>query len=463
MPDHRYILQPYKGKDTRYDCPGCGKHREFTRYIDTATGEHLATNVGICNRKVECGYHYAPKKYFADNMQFKPKEYEHTKATRIMQPKPVSCVPIVLFKASLKRYDVNNFVQFLCSLFGNEITTGLIEKYFIGTSKHWCAGASIFWQIDISGQVRTGKIMLYNPATGKRVKEPYDHFYWVHNELRKPDFTPVDYFEPSFYANNPLKEYHLKQCFFGEHILSLPENKSKPVCIFESEKTAIIASVYFREYLCLACGGLDGLSSEKCKVLQGRKVVLYPDLSTPDAKRNCFEVWSEKAIELSRLFPGTRFNVSDLLESKATNIERQQGLDLGDYLIRFDYRAVQQPQQPNAPQPEIKLPQPKETIKEQEIEPPLQTNHSAVIETENIPGPPVPDPWTAEIKELEHFFKTTPLPAGPLSFKPGETIIDITCFIQSHLAGAKNYNGKRVGLPYIDALRALKQYLTPHN
>lgn len=92
----------------------------------------------------------------------------------------------------------------------------------VGTSKYW-EGATVFWQMDYQNRVRTGKIMLYNPATGKRIKEPYNHVTWVHSILHKED-------------------YNLKQCFFGEHLL--PEDKSRPVALVESEKTAIIASYY---------------------------------------------------------------------------------------------------------------------------------------------------------------------------------------------------------------------------
>ena len=64
---HKYTLQPYKGKQTRYTCPKCNKPLQFTRYINTQTNEHLATNVGKCNREVKCGYHYKPGEYFKDN------------------------------------------------------------------------------------------------------------------------------------------------------------------------------------------------------------------------------------------------------------------------------------------------------------------------------------------------------------------------------------------------------------
>lgn len=316
MNEYRYVLEPYKGMSTRYYCPGCQvKEKTFTRYIDTQTGEHIASNVGRCSRESNCGYHYTPKQYFQDhNISFdtdQVKPFNNPKKI-ITQQKPTSFIPIDLFKSSLKSYDTNNFIKFLIGLFGADITSQLISRYFIGTSKHW-PGATLFWQIDTLGKVRTGKIMLYNPITGKRVKNLKPPVYWVHNALKQPEFG-------------------LKQCFFGEHLL---HDNSKPVAIVESEKTSLIASVYFPQFIWIAAGQLNGLNSEKCKVLSGKNVTLFPDL-------NGFEKWSSKAQELSRL---ATFKVSDLLERKATETERSQGLDLADYLIRFDYREFALPEQ----------------------------------------------------------------------------------------------------------------------
>jgi len=91
------------------------------------------------------------------------------------------------FKASLKAYESNHFVSYLIDLFGLEATSALVGKYFIGTSKHW-DGASVFWQIDAKGKVRTGKIMLYSPTTGKRVKEPSNYITWIHTRLNRRSF-----------------------------------------------------------------------------------------------------------------------------------------------------------------------------------------------------------------------------------------------------------------------------------
>jgi len=144
--------------------------------------------------------------------------------------------------------------------------------------------------------------MLYNPKTGKRVKKPNNHISWAHTSLK-------------------LSEFKLRQCFFGEHLL---KDKTKPVAIVESEKTAIIASIYLPKFLWLACGSFTNLSYIKCKLLQERKAVLFPDIKG-------FDKWNSKAKEFG-------FQISDLLECRANKAERENGLDLADYLIRFDYR-----------------------------------------------------------------------------------------------------------------------------
>ena len=90
-----------------------------------------------------------------------------------------------------------------------------------------------------------------------------------------------------------------------------------------------VASVYLPEFIWVSVGSLTNLNVEKCSILKGRTVTLFPDL-------NGFEKWSSKAKELSHL---AIFTVSDLLERKATEAEKKQGLDLADYLIKFNYKA----------------------------------------------------------------------------------------------------------------------------
>ena len=289
--------------NTRHRCPAC-QHREktFTLYVDAYTGAPINNTVGRCNRESKCNYHYTPKQFYTDNnISFDVSQSIKQNFTP-PQAKPTSYIPTDVFKNSLKSHSKNNFVMYLVKLFGVEVASELISKYFIGSSKHW-NGATVFWQIDANGKIRTGKVMLYNATTGKRVKEPFNHIQWAHKLLKSPEFE-------------------LKQCFFGEHLI---KDTSKPIAIVESEKTAIIASVYLPNFIWLAVGSLSNLTFDKCKVLKGHKIVLFPDL-------NGFNKWSNKAKELQSI---TSFVVSDLLERKATDAEKQNGLDIADYLVRF--------------------------------------------------------------------------------------------------------------------------------
>ena len=423
MNEHRYILEPYKGMNTRYRCPYCEANKKFSRYIDTETSEHLHPKVGKCERSDSCGIHYTPKQYFQDNnISFdtpQPKPYHKLKIVTPI-PKIISFIPVEVFKASLKNHEVNNFVKFLINLFGVEVTSELISKYFIGTSKHW-NGATVFWQIDTQGKVRTGKIILYNSITGKRAKNLELPVYWVHKAIKQP-------------------EYELKQCLFGEHLLI---DKIKPVAIVESEKTAIIGSVYLPQFIWLAVGSLTNLNAEKCSILKGRAVTLFPDL-------NGFEKWYTKAKELSHL---TIFTVSDLLERKATEAEKKQGLDLADYLIKFDYRVFQLREQP---EPQLKV---FEQTQLKEIEPVQKLQPVEKINYFTEPETTKPESWEQEINELEKYFKSIALPVTEIKTSEG-TITDINKFINCNFTTAKAQNGKRTFLPYINRLIELKKILT---
>ena len=297
----RYILEKYNGSKTRFDCPKCNGKKTFTKYIDIELNEYLGDHVGRCNKVDKCEYHFKPKQFFADN-----KDYTHVYKPQQMKvappKKPMFTIPIEQLDATLTQYDSNNFALILLKLFDYNDAVKLLTLYEIGTSKKW-GGATIFWQIDANGIVRTGKIMLYNVETNKRVKQPYDHISWVHKDI--------------------LTDTHeLKQCFFGEHLIN--KFKSKPIAIVESEKSAIICSYFLPEYVWLSAGNINGLSIEKFKVLSGRKVVLFPDLNKG------FEIWQQKANEFKHL---AEVSISNYLQRIATKEQQANGLDLADYLI----------------------------------------------------------------------------------------------------------------------------------
>lgn len=180
------------------------------------------------------------------------------------------------------------------------------ENYALGTTQN---KEVIFWQIDTAGKVRTGKIMQYNPLTGRRQKHQSGAIDWVHNKLKKSGILP--------------EEFNLQHGFLGEHLLTLYPDKT--VAIVESEKSALIASAVFSNLVWLAAGNLNGLSIDKCQVLQNRTIILFSDL-------NAFDKWNEKAIQIEKECNCT-ITVSRLLEDIATPGAKANGLDIADFMI----------------------------------------------------------------------------------------------------------------------------------
>ncbi len=294
MKHYRFTLDPGSKK---YFCPNCGRKR-FVRYIDTVTGKLLPGQYGRCDREDSCRYHLKPGKQGFSKQLFRPSS--KNSVAKIIS----SYVPPELLIKSLKQQAKNNFISYLGTLFPSSTVDELVQRYHIGSSDHW-PGATIFWQIDLHGRIRAGKVMLYELLTGKRVKEPFNHVTWVH-------------------CIEKLNPFNLKQCLFGEHLLN--QHPDKPIAITESEKTAVIASGIFPEFIWMATGQKNGLSIQKMLILARHRVILFPDLGV-------YEKWQAKAREIKLRIPTISIATNNLIEITATNGEIEKGLDLADYLI----------------------------------------------------------------------------------------------------------------------------------
>lgn len=308
--DHRYELERYKGMRSRYECPVCHHKGVFVRYIDTETGLYLSPEVGRCNREDKCGYHYTPKQYFDSHPTERPEANIIRHPKHITAPKSIDTIPKQYIIKSLGY--ASDFVRFLLSLFDTDVLESptvvrLMSEYYLGCTK---SGAVIFWQLDWHKRLRGGKIMQYNPETGKRIKNCDGVVNWVHSQLKKSGELP--------------DSWELSQCLFGEHLLL--RRPEATVCLVESEKTAIICSGVMPEYVWLATGGKQNFKAEKCECLKGRKVILYPDLGA-------FEDWKNKGETIARSV-GFSLSVSDVLERIATPEDRESGFDIADYVIK---------------------------------------------------------------------------------------------------------------------------------
>ena len=244
---HRFHLQKYKYAN-KGTCPKCHRPKCFVYYIDEEKEIVFPKYVGRCDHESSCGYHYSPREYFRDNNIATP--WEDTKPcwcqTEETHPKPVSFIDEEIVQSTLGHYSINPLFLYFCKVFGHEETQRLFNKYRVGTASIW-NGATIYWQTDILGRTRGGKVMGYNPNDGHRIKNPQNRISWAHTLLR-------------------LQNFSMKQCFFGEHLLM--DNVTN-VAIVESEKTAMIASHFLPDFIWLATGGKHGcLNNDAIKELE---------------------------------------------------------------------------------------------------------------------------------------------------------------------------------------------------
>jgi hypothetical protein len=326
----RYTLQPWAGPRSRVACPACGKPEEFTRYLDTETGELLPLEFGRCNRESNCGYHANPYtrgpsgQSYAHRAHLDAASLPAAHLSRLLPaahpaPAPLALIPFDLYQASLRHYGRNNLARLLRQHFGWGVAAELLDRFQLGTSSHW-PGACVFWLLDERGRIRGGQVVLYD-ETGHTVKSPRRCTTWAHTALaqhcRKQRQAP-----PSWLAE--YEQHGQKSpCLFG-----LPQLRTapawQPLALVESAKTAMLCTPYFPEFTWLATMGQSYLTAERLASVKGRRITLFPDAGS-------LANWQQRAEKLRD--DGFNIKVSADLENLASPAESAAGLDLADVLL----------------------------------------------------------------------------------------------------------------------------------
>lgn len=358
MENFKYTLDKSSKK---HICPSCNK-RTFVLYVDNETGNYLTENFGKCDRLTNCQYHNAPSKgkkaFYIPFLSLKMvsnKAHKLTDVNGIISIVPnsqilgqtkndcwisewflknslipylsneskyfdtdeIGFVNVVtakepnleitksfhglelLEKMYAEKPQIDNLSEFLKIHFSEEEIFTAKQKYFITGTSHFWSNSTAFWQIDEKEKIHACKIMLYDRFTGERIKKPYNHINWLHNAIKEPNFN-------------------LCQCLFGLHRIT--EDYQKTIAIVESEKTAIIMSIFIPDYIWIATGSKQNLKYELLKPIKKRNIVLFPD-------KGEYIYWLNIATELNAL----RFKiaVSEIIEIS----DYPKGYDLADVYI----------------------------------------------------------------------------------------------------------------------------------
>ena len=253
-----------------------------------------------------------------------------------------------------------------CGYLSYEQMVSAAFRYRLGASKN---GGVIFWQIDNEERIHDGKVVYYNPDC-HRSKQKELHPTWVSTLLkRRMDSLPNDHTSHCLFGLHLIKDQagplrvpaYQNERATGGAVKPLPWRgqrglgfRSKPslgqgglgscdpagepcittICIVEAEKTAVILSELYPDYLWLASGGLGELQPYKFRPLRGRKVVLFPDT---DSDGHTFKRWSDMAQEVMHADfwdDSPPITVSRLLEQRATPEQKARKIDLVD--LKFE-------------------------------------------------------------------------------------------------------------------------------
>ena len=362
-----YFMENFKytfdKSSKKHICPKCNK-RTFVLYIDTETGNYLTDDFGKCDRSTNCHYHKAPSKgkkafcipflllksisdkaykltdvngiisivpnsqileqtkndcwiseWFLKNslIQYLANESKYFSTDEIgfvntitAKEPPPEIVPSfhgleLLDKMYAEKPQIDNLTEFLKIHFSKDDVFKATQNYLITGTNHFWSNSTAFWQIDDKEKIHACKIMQYDRFTGKRIKKPYNHINWLHNAIKEPDFN-------------------LCQCLFGLHRVN--EDYQKTIAIVESEKTAIIMSLFIPDYIWIATGSKQNLKFDLLKPIKKLNIILFPD-------KGDYIDWLKKATELNAL--GFKIAVSELIEQT----EFENGFDLADYYFEF--------------------------------------------------------------------------------------------------------------------------------
>ena len=467
MKDYRYKLA--SNKFPKISCPHCRAKRHWQRYVDKKTNEVLPEQYGVCDNAVKCGEALNPYKDGYAKMIFEKENGNSLKTWKPKQPvqrtkeiaKPVF-VPNDILNKTLLGYEQNTFIQNLLHRIDFPFEAAdilkIIELYYLGTvCNGYMAGGITFPFIDEKENVRAIQVKQFD-ETNHTLNTNFIHSIIESNCSKKGEPFP-EWLQA--YKNNELKV----SCLFGEHLLNkYPLN---PIALVEAPKSAIYGTLYFglpktnTNLLWLAVYNLSSLTFDKCKVLNGRNVFLFPDLS---ADGKAFELWSKKAHEFSETIPKARFKVSDLLETYAPTELKNDAGDIADVLIKMNWRnfrtqpaevMLQQVPEPiNKPEP---IPKSVKSVNSEVVNKTIfpTENKCSFVQPSFIK--PVTEDWGQQIAELENFFSEVELPAEPIRLNQCSEVLNVTLFVETHLATLKNYNGNTNFLPFLNRLKLIKQ------
>lgn len=265
-------------KSGQWTCFACGaKGRDIFSFVAQMEGLNTDSDFPEVVRRAAaaCGLSYL----IGDNKQTEPTTRLHQLAPTAPRHKAPPRYLTAEADAMAAEVEQTNLYKFLCRIWEAAEVRRVMVAYKVGrghfinapksrfnASDDWSMNpqpcrlqnslaSNSFPSIDTAGNVHAVKIIPYPATDHHRIKEA------------QPDKATLYWIKPE----------QNEGAYFGTHLL--PLYPAKPVAIVESEKSAIIGSLFAPEYVWLATAGATNLNAKHpgLKALEGRILHLFPD------------------------------------------------------------------------------------------------------------------------------------------------------------------------------------------
>ncbi len=312
----------------KYLCPGCGK-KSLVRYVDSFTGELESEQYGKCDREVKCGFILYPNTKWVGSSN-SIKSLAIRRESPLLVNKKQVYIPREAFNTTLGGYNDCTFFTYLSKRgVPDNLLEEIISMYLLGTIQSgYLRGALTIPYINEDDQIAFVQVKQFDEHN-KTINTSALHSLLKYKQ-----------------GNQWIEEYEKNElkvsCFFGAHLLKkYPKN---PIALVEAPKTAIYGSCYFgvpkndKGLLWLAVYNKSSLTEDKFKILKGRIIMVFPDLSTNGGTYN---EWKKKVEQFANKLPKTKISVNEFLELYAPDELRQTGGDFADFLCQFTWQEYQ--------------------------------------------------------------------------------------------------------------------------
>lgn len=298
-------------------CFSCEKGGDAVYYLMEGQGMSYPDALRYLGHKYDIEVEGMEK--FKDKPKSKPRDYQLQ-----AEDLPVFVLPMSMYERSTKGLYNDVLVRWIYQHHWDASQRGRIANvlaaYHIGTATTKNNEQyTIFWYLDESGNLCTGKMIRYK-YNGHRMKKEdgvKNATDWIHAWLFRSDASP----------QYDREKNDWKRTYFGMHMIDKVPDAT--INIVESEKTAVIMAIAYgnpQRDLWIACGSKTNLTREKLKPLidRQRDIVLYPD-------RDGVEAWKDTADAIGY----DRLRVNDEPVTSWWRPEDGEKADIADVVLRM--------------------------------------------------------------------------------------------------------------------------------